>query len=270
MLFSQSFSRLLASIALCTLCAPSLPAYAAVSVLQNENILEASKAAQLVLKDPSSTSITQMDKESLLACGTCGCEASTVAAIEGTTVGHRDSSLLTDSLWGNLILEMAYQRDKKIEKLAKKLGIVNMATMAAVLGIAGGSIGQGIAALATLNPSEGHLDSYAPGIVGVSIGSATLMTFAARIYFSRKYGKQLKTRQLAIKGQIEEILNHLEYSQAKCPDVHKELAELIGERATGEFLQLWQSSHQLASNPNNSISMLKQMNVNSSLIAAPH
>ncbi len=251
MLFTQSISRIVASIATCSIIFSQLPAYAEVNISADQILETTNKATQTALRTSA-----QIDKETLLACGTCGCELTSVVAAEESTIKRRDKSLLTDSIWGNLILEMAYQRDKEIEKLAKRLGITNVATMAGLLAISGGTIAQGITAIGTLNPATGHLDSYAPGIIGLSLGSATLLTFGTRIYFGHKYGKKMKARQLAIKSEIEEILHHLEYSEAKCPDMHKQLAALIGDRASGEFLQLWQSSHQLASTNNNTVSML--------------
>ena len=63
----------------------------------------------------------------------------------------RTSSLITDSLWGNLILEMAYQRDPEIKKIAKRLNLVNFGTMTAITGVAaGGTLAQGIIALSVL------------------------------------------------------------------------------------------------------------------------
>jgi hypothetical protein len=144
---------------------------------------------------------------------------------------------------------MAYQRDKELGKLARRMGIVNLATMGSISGIAGGTLAQGLVALGTLNPPPGIEDSYVPGAIGVALSSATILTFVARMYFGHKLQKQVRDRQLAIKHSVETILNHLELSNTNCADAQKQLKEMIGERACGEWLQLWRSSHQLAMTP---------------------
>ena len=168
--------------------------------------------------------------------------------MDSTTTKAKDKSILTDSLWGNLILEMAYQRDKGLQKLAKRMNLVNFATMASIGTIATGTLAQGIIALKTRNPQPQFEDSYTPGIIGVTLSSATLMTFVARMYFSHKIQAEVRVRQLGLKQRVETVLFHLEHSHAQCADAQKELTELIGPRACHEWTQLWQSSHQLAMN----------------------
>ncbi len=187
-----------------------------------------------------------------MACGLCGCsETCAVVGVESEAQSRKNSAIMTDSLWGNLILQMAYQRDEKIKKLSKRLGLVNLGTMVAVSAIAGGALAQGIDSLYMLNPSDGHLDSYTPGIIGVSLSGATLLTFGTKIALTYKYQRQLKARQKELKQQVEKLLNHLEYSDSKCDEARKELTDLIGERATREFMQIWQSSHAVAAKPSN-------------------
>jgi hypothetical protein len=179
------------------------------------------------------------------SCTSCGSILDPVLLM-GSASQKKNKSLLTDSLWGNLILELAYQRDKELAKLAKRMNLVNLGTNASIGAIALGTLGQGVGALATLNPPSGHEDSYGPGIVGTTLSTVTIMTFAARMYFNHKMQKDVQERQIAIRTQVESVLNHLERSDSKCPDAQKDLTELIGERASHEWLQLWQSSHQLA------------------------
>lgn len=260
MLFTQFVSRVIASIAICVLVAFQLPAQAEISIQANQNVLDTNKSTAIILdsadRSPADArKVGNGTKNTLLACATCGCnETCAITSVEASTIKSKDSSLLTDSLWGNLILQMAYQRDKELKALAKKLNIVNLSTMGAIMGITGGTLAQSITALYTLNPPGGQLDSYAPGIVGTSLSGLTIITFAARTYFNHKYQKKLRNRQLAIKNQAEQILHHLEYSECKCQESQKELAELIGNRASNEFIQLWQSSHQLAAADRNNIS----------------
>jgi hypothetical protein len=189
------------------------------------------------------------------ACATCGTQLNAISLMEGSVSKRKDKSILTDSLWGNLILEMAYQRDKGLQKLAKRMNLVNFATMASIGTIATGTLAQGIIALKTLNPQPGFEDSYTPGIIGVTLSSATLMTFVARMYFSHKIQNEVRDRQIALKQRVETVLFHLEHSHADCVDAQKELTELIGQRACHEWTQLWQSSHQLAMNTSPRISL---------------
>ena len=50
-----------------------------------------------------------------LACE-CGSEALGVAAVGGTMIRRKDPAVVTDSIWGNLILQMAYERDAQINE----------------------------------------------------------------------------------------------------------------------------------------------------------
>jgi hypothetical protein len=299
MLFTQSISRTLAIIAICTFITTQLPTFAESTAYANKNSFSTGKAAQAVLDSARHPKVSQVENSTLLAsCG--GCNTSDLCAVGamGTTMKRKkDSSVLSDSLWGNLILEMAVQRDREIKSLTKKMNIVNVGTMAAILGIAGGSLAQSVTSLATTNggghgatgtgtpvpklenhghgwhfheleeaghdhgSTADHQDSIAPSVLGIALSGATLATFTARIYFGHKYGKKLKQRQLVIRNQIEQILHDLEHPDNHT-DVESQLASLIGPRATGEFLQLWQSSHQLASTNRNTISLNAEPNKN--------
>lgn len=179
------------------------------------------------------------------SCATCGTALDPVLLMESGSK-KKDKALLTDSLWGNLILEMAYQRDQPLHKLAKQMNILNLGTMASIGTIAGGTLSQGIIALQTLNPPDGHEDSYTPGIIGTTLSTATILTFVARMYFNHKMQKSVQDRQIAIRTRVETVLDHLERSESKCTDAQKDLTDLIGDRACHEWLQLWQSSHKLA------------------------
>jgi hypothetical protein len=154
--------------------------------------------------------------------------------------------LITDSLWGNLILDMAYQRDPELRKIAKRLNIVNFGTMAAITGIAGGTLAQGIIALSVLNPPPPKLDSYQPGAIGVGMSGLTIVTFMGRAVFNNVLSKKMRERQLAIKHKVESILTQLEATHGENPEAQTDLIALIGERATNEWLQLWRSSNVVA------------------------
>jgi hypothetical protein len=180
------------------------------------------------------------------ACATCGCsEVCPLTAMDASVV-EQDRSLLSNSIWGNIILKMAYARDPEVLRLSRKLKVTNLGTTTGLAGVAGGTAAQGIVGMATLNPSDGNPDSYAPGITGVGLEVAVLMIFAGGPLIQHKFRKQLKARQVVLRQQVEQILQHLEYSKTNCSEAQKELAELIGERGARDCIQLWQSSHQLA------------------------
>lgn len=181
------------------------------------------------------------------ACDSCGVELGVaVASADIIEDARRKKSLLTDSLWGNLILELAYDRDPMLGKLARRVRLMNFGTRAAVFGIAGGTLAQGISALYVLNPPDGKPDSYAPLNIGVALSGATMALMAARVLFGHRLAKRIKNRQLSIRDRVERVLAHLESSHGRCSKARSQLEEIIGKRACNEWLQLWRSSHRLA------------------------
>lgn len=178
--------------------------------------------------------------------GTAADVANIAAVGSVVTKKQKYELLITDSLWGNLILDMAYQRDPQLRKLYKEFGIVNIGTMAAIAGIAGGTLAQGVVALATLNPRQGN-DTYLPGAIGIGMSGLTIATFVGRAAINHHLAKCLRKRQLEIKHQVEAVLAHLEKEDGQGSDSKKELVSLIGERAANEWLQLWRSSNAVAS-----------------------
>lgn len=198
--------------------------------------------------------------------------SSTVGAVDilGTEPAAQMSGALSDSLWGNLILQMAYARDRELYSSVRKLKFSDNLTLASIYGIAGVSVAQSITGLVTLNPGGGHgtshnvdtgsegehqhaaandnqhNDSYAPGILGLISSGSTLAALGLRFYFGHRYSKKIKTRQQEIRSRVESILARLEKGESP-EQLRVELLPLIGERATREFNQLWRSSHQVAS-----------------------
>ena len=240
MLFTQAITRVVTAVAVLTCFTFELPAVA-------ESIAEIIQTpGQIGLVQPS-TSNTR--KPLLIAqaatCASCGADLDPIVLLE-TLKSPKEASVLTDSLWGNLILELAYQRDPELQKISKKLNLLSIGTMGAIGGIAAGTLAQGISALRVLNPNPGHEDSYTPLIIGTALSTATLMVFAARILVNNKLAKQVSNRQTAIKNHVEAILAHMEKCNGKCDAAKKELTEMIGQRASGEWVDLFQSSHQLA------------------------
>jgi hypothetical protein len=180
------------------------------------------------------------------ACASCGCsEVCPLTAMDANSP-QQNASLLSNSIWGNIILKMAYARDPQVLALAKKIKRTGLGSASALAGVAAGTISQGIVAMAVLNPPEGIQDSYAPGSLGLGLEAAVLMIFAGGPLISHRYKQKLKARQIEIRQNVERILQHLEYSKTDCSAAQKELADLVGDRGAQECVQLWQSSHRLA------------------------
>ncbi len=193
-----------------------------------------------------------------IAQATTGAEVANLAAVDSVVSKKpKNELLITDSLWGNLILDMAYQRDPQLRKIFKRFGLVNMGTMAAIAGIAGGTLAQGVIALATLNPAQGN-DTYLPGAIGIGMSGLTIATFAGRAMINHHLAKCLRKRQLEIKHRVETVLAKLEQGEGQDNDSKKELVDLIGERATNEWLQLWRSANVIATMKQPNISIAPQ------------
>lgn len=152
----------------------------------------------------------------------------------------RTGSPFSDSLWGNLLLSMAYQRDEEIKQISKRLGQVDLLTLTSVTSVSGLGLAGGLRTLNCLNKSD--KDPVFPTILGIIGSSATLGTVGVRTVLAHRYGKKLRARQAAIKNKIEELLDAMEHDRYT-RSVHEQLAALIGERATKEFEQIWAASH---------------------------
>jgi len=198
------------------------------------------------IKVPTTLLSSSVESQTLLACATCGCsELCSVSLIDDSMRG-KGGSTLTDSIWGNMILKIAYGRDQQLQKYRKKLRLGDNITTGSLFGIAGGTLAQTICSTATLNPPAGMTDSYAPGLIGLSLDVAANVTFGSRAFLNYKLKKEMRARQIFVKNQVEKILVHLENSETKCPDAQGDLSKIIGDRAAGECIQLWQSSHEVA------------------------
>ena len=189
-----------------------------------------------------------MQPLAVLACATCGCsELCPLSMVQETETDTKSAASLSDSLWGSIILKMAYQRDTQIQKLSKHLRGTNYLTTGAIYTAAGGTLGQNIVSLAVLNQDQGN-DSYLPGSLGLGLSGLLNIAIDGNMLISWHMKKKIRARQLVVKGKVENILNHLQYSDASCPDAQRELAEIIGQRGAADCLKLWQLSHsQIAS-----------------------
>lgn len=202
---------------------------------------------------PASNDLSSARERPLATKDTVIAQAGNISAIAaaGSTTGKKSKRelLITDSLWGNLILDLAYQRDDRLHALAKQMGFVNAGTTFAIAGIAGGTLAQGIIALSVINPPAGQSDSYLPGAIGTGMSGLTLIALGARTGASHVLTKQIRKRQLEIKHQVESVLAQIEQTGGDSPTARTELISLIGERASNEWLQLWRSSNKLAMSP---------------------
>lgn len=212
-----------------------------------------------VIDDPTEKS------SGLIAQAGTAAEVADIAAA-GAVMGKKQKNepLITDSLWGNLVLDMAYQRDPEIKKLMKRLNMVNLGTMATITAVAGGTLAQSIIALSVINPPPGLHDSYQPLAIGTGLSGLTLVAFVGRAVLNHCLVKKMRNRQLVIKHQVEAILAQFESSHGDSTETQTELTRLIGERATNEWMQLWRSANVLASvkQPNISLAPTQQNMVN--------
>jgi hypothetical protein len=183
---------------------------------------------------------------SALACSTCGCSELCPIAMMKDSEESKSAASLSDSLWGNIILKMAYQKDPEIQKLSKHVKGVNALTGGTIAGAVGGTLAQNIVSAATLNPPDGQQDSYLPGSLGLGLSGLINIAFDGGMLINWRLKKKMKARQLVVRQNVETILNHLEYSETACPQAQAELSKIIGNRAAGDCIQLWRSSHATA------------------------
>lgn len=207
--------------------------------------------------------VTFTKEESQLACAGCGGAAGASSAITSGAcqLVISDSSKVasdpvSDSLWGNLLLSMAYQRDAETKRLVKKLNRVNTWTILSIAGISGLSLAQSISSYSSLQGAshleveehDGHshvnteADSKTPSVLGIIGSGATIATLGYRAIASSKLQKKITARQRAIQEKIALILTSLEAGQST-DSIKLQLNDLVGERASGEFISLWNVTH---------------------------
>lgn len=183
----------------------------------------------------------------VLACAVCGC--SELCALNNFSAEMdsraKTKSLLSDSIWGRMILGLAYYHDPELQKLGYRQRVVGV-TYRTILSAAGAAtLPQNIVSLDTLYDSP---DSYAPLIIGLCLEGPTVVSTYCKMIINAGLRHKIKARQAVVRGEVEAILYHLEHSQWGCPEAQKQLTGLIGEKAAEEVVTLWQTSHALASN----------------------
>ena len=77
------------------------------------------------------------------------------------------------------------------------------------------------------------------GLVG---SGATLLSIGTHVFLEHRYKKQIKTRQLVINHEVLHVLEDLENGMNQ-ELVQPRLVALVGNRASGEFFQLWRAAH---------------------------
>lgn len=184
------------------------------------------------------------------ACATCGCsELCPLTMVEDTNSINKAKGSLSDSLWGSIILKIAYQRDPEIQKLTRHINGMSALTEGTTGAVIGGTLSQNIVSMAVLRHPDGVPDSYLPTSLGLGFSGLFNVVFDSGLLFNWRLKSKIKTRLITIRNRVEIILDHLEYSQTACPQAQADLKEIIGERAASDCIQLWQSSHAIASVP---------------------
>ncbi len=176
---------------------------------------------------------------------------SSIVASHLDQVSHNDSdghASLSDSLWVNLALNMAFQRDPEIKKLLKKTHRLGQIGQLSALGLSGMGLASSILSMATLNAgSASHAegddhdhDSHATerdnptaSVIGVVGSGLSLTVLLGQMFFRRRYSKKLEARQHVIQNQVETAIAAIDTN-----DGQQTLAALIGPVATGELVSL--------------------------------
>lgn len=215
------------------------------------------------------TPLTEIMADTHVACNACG--GSTGAAASGVgaaaaavqpsvSAGVAKTAVLTDSLWGNLLLMMAVQRDEEMKRLAKKMKrtqVLSTLSIASALGLGMASSIVSISQNAerVVNVTGAHTptghdhvhippNSNTPATLSLVGSSVALATLGVQSYLNHRYEKRFQTRQKALADRLTDILTRLENGE-KTSTVRPDLAPLVGDKAAGEFIQLWDATHSL-------------------------
>ena len=159
-------------------------------------------------------------------------------------VEHSD---LSDSLWVNMALTMAYHRDPVIQKIMKKNHRLAQAGSISAIALSGMGMSSSILSLATLNSGGGshsedehdhgpvERDNPTSSVIGVVGSGLSLVVLGSQMFFRHRYKKQLLARQQLIKADVEYGIEHITEDLGKT-----KLKQLIGPRATKELIDLFQ------------------------------
>lgn len=212
-----------------------------------------SSQVETITLEPSETLIANHGTEG--TSGASGLSGASAAPVITAVKGHATKSVVSTSLWGNMLLSMAYQMDPELQRIIQKLGRVNAATLLSITGVSGLGLAQSIYALNQVKSQhidveeDGaheavHIpaDSKVPATLGIIGSGVTLATLGLNAVMNKHYSRKLTQQQLAIKERVEHALTHLKSSENP-EHTRQELVSLVGEEATDEFLSLWQATH---------------------------
>lgn len=170
----------------------------------------------------------------------CELEGNVVSAgVMATSVHAHSHNTVTNSLWGNLLLNMAYQQDKQLQNWMKALHRVDAFTMGSVTAISALGLTQSIYGYRTLQV-EPH--PKPPGVLGLINASGSLGSLLVRLGMNHHYGKRIAKRQAEISTQVQNVLAQLK-DGAPFANVQPALTTLVGEEATEEFSEIWHVTH---------------------------
>jgi hypothetical protein len=172
-------------------------------------------------------------------CGLEGCPVSASAMLNATAKKAPTKNSVTNSIWGNLLLNITYQQDEQLQSWIKILGRVDLFTLTSMAAISGLGMAQGIDTLATLQDEPHPKHPVVLGLVGTG---TSLGSLAIRAGLNHHYGKFIAKRQLALKGQIQSILGQLK-DGTPFTNIQPAWVSLVGDKATQEFSKIWQATH---------------------------
>lgn len=185
------------------------------------------------------------------------------AAATGSTLltlhGHANKKTSSDSMWANMLLPMAYERDALVQKYMKRQSRANLLTMLSIGSVSGLGLAQSIVGFSTAQGEEtvpvvsheegehGHVhmhgESKLPSTMGIIGSGVTLATLGAKMVFDQANCAKLVNRQLVIKEQVEGIITQLKAGEPY-EHVSAQLVSLVGPMAAEEFGMFWRMSQQ--------------------------
>jgi hypothetical protein len=163
----------------------------------------------------------------------------------GDLKGRIDS----DSLWGNLLLDMVYQRDPVLKELARRKKRIDPVTAVAVTGILGlntaigaYTISRGWARTPPLpNRAGGRHRFVIPGSMTMAAGILSALTLGGLVAWFGIYNRKIRARQVVLRESVDALLDRLN-QEGETPEIREAFATLVGDRAADEFLQLFKAT----------------------------
>lgn len=156
---------------------------------------------------------------------------------------HLGPAVISDSLWGNLMLEIAINRDPVLDKYGVMVKLMNIGVMTGLYAVAMGTVYQTIYATASMNPPAPHLDSTAPGIAGIVFSGVAVITGASKFIIGHELSSHIQKREIWIRDTLDSATTKLAASHCEDAAALQQLKDLIGERASGEWVQIWRATH---------------------------